>query len=59
MVEEEAAVLGAAIVVEAGAVVEEITEVDVDEAASVELAEEDCTYVVLVYVVLVETAEEV
>lgn len=48
MVEEEAAVLGAAIAVEAGALVEEITEVDVDEAASVELAEEDCAYVVLV-----------
>lgn len=59
MVEEEAAVLGAAIVVEVGAVVEEVTDVDVDEAASVELAEEDCTDVVLVYVVLVETAEEV
>lgn len=59
MVEEEAAVLGAAIVVEAGVVVEEVTDVDVDEAASVELAEEDCTDVVLVYVVLVETAEEV
>lgn len=52
--EEETTVLGAATDVEVEAVVEETAGVEVDEATSVELAEEDGTYVALV-----ETAEEV